>query len=154
MIRACIAAVIAVAWGLVVSVPAAAQSVDVKGAWVRGTVPGQSATGAFMEITSKGPARLVAVASPAANAAEIHHMKMEGGIMKMDAVDGVDLPANKTVKLAPGGYHVMLLDLKHVLKAGDRVPLKLTFELPGRKKETVDLSVEVREVTGEKKHGH
>jgi hypothetical protein len=133
---------------------AAAQSVDVKGAWIRGTVPGQSATGAFMEITSRGPARLVAVASPAANAAEIHHMKMEGGIMKMDAVDGVDLPANKTVKLAPGGYHVMLLDLKHTLKAGDRVPLKLTFELPGRKRETVDLSVEVREVTGEKKHGH
>jgi periplasmic copper chaperone A len=154
MMRACIAVVIAWAWGLLVSFPAAAQSVDVKGAWIRGTVPGQSATGAFMEITSKAPARLVAVTSPVAKAAEIHHMTMEGGIMKMGAVDGVDLPANKTVKLAPGAYHVMLLDLKHTLKAGERVPLKLTFELPDRKKATVDLSVEVREVTGAIKHGH
>ena len=147
-----VAAMLALVLGVAQS--ASAQGITVKQAWVRGTVPGQSATGAFMEITSKGPARLVAVASPVANAAEIHHMKMEGGIMKMNAVDGVDLPANKTVKLAPGGYHVMLLDLKHTLKAGDRVPLKLTLELPDRKRATVDLSVEVREVTGEKKHGH
>lgn len=133
---------------------AAAQGIAVKEPWIRGTVPGQTATGAFMEITSKAPARLVAVASPVAKAVEIHNMTMEGGVMKMFAVNGVDLPANKTVKFGPGGYHVMLLDLKHTLKAGERVPLKLTFELPDRKKESVELSVEVREVTGERKHGH
>jgi len=143
---------LALAPGAVQSV--VAQGIEVKEPWIRGTVQGQTATGAFMEITSKAPARLVAAASPVANAVEIHNMKMEGGIMKMFAVDGVDLPANKTVKFGPGGYHVMLLDLKQTLKAGDRVPLKLTFELPGRKKETVDLSVEVRGVTGERKHGH
>jgi len=131
-----------------------AQTIDVKQPWIRGTVPGQTATGAYMEITSKVPARLVSVASPAAGAVEIHDMKMEGGVMKMSAVNGVDLPANKTVKLAPGGYHVMLLALKRTMKAGDRVPLKLTFELPDKKREAVELSVEVREVTGEPKHGH
>jgi hypothetical protein len=133
--------------------PAAAQSVDVKQPWIRGTVQGQKATGAFMDITSKVPARLVAAASPAAGAVEIHSMKVEGGVMKMFAVTGVDLPPNKTVKLAPGGYHVMMMDLKQPLKAGDRVPLKLTFEMPDRTRETLDLTVEVRDVTGAPKHG-
>jgi copper(I)-binding protein len=81
-------------------------------------------------------------------------MKMDGGVMRMFAVDGVDLPANRTVKLAPGGYHVMLMDLKRTLKAGERVPLRLTFELAGKKRETVEVDVEVRSVTGETKHGH
>jgi hypothetical protein len=81
-------------------------------------------------------------------------MKMESGVMKMFAVDGIDLPANRTVKLAPGGYHVMLMDLKRTLKAGERVPMRLTLELAGKKRETVDLDVEVRPVTGEAKHSH
>jgi copper(I)-binding protein len=81
-------------------------------------------------------------------------MKMENGIMKMFPVDGIDLPANKSVKLAPGGYHVMLMNLKQQLKAGDRVPLKLTFEMADKKRETLDVTAEVREVTGAPKHGH
>jgi hypothetical protein len=133
---------------------APAQPVEVKDAWIRGTVAGQKATGAFMDLTSRSPARLVAAASPAAGVVEIHSMRMESGVMKMFAVDGIDLPANRTVKLAPGGYHVMLLDLKRTLKAGERVPLRLTFELSGKKRETVELEVEVRPVTGEAKHGH
>jgi copper(I)-binding protein len=153
MMRACLAAAIALLWTFLGPATALAQSVEVKGAWIRGTVPGQKGTGAFMEITSSSRGRLVAVASPVANAVEIHSMKMEGGVMKMLAVDGVDLPAKQTVKLAPGGYHVMLMDLRQTLKAGDRVPLKLTFEVAGGKRETVDLAVEVREVTGAHK-GH
>jgi copper(I)-binding protein len=140
--------------GLASGQPAAAQSISVKEPWIRGTVPGQRASGAFMEITSKVPARLVSAASPAAGAVEIHDMKMEGGVMKMRAVDGVDLPANRTVKLGSGGYHVMLLDLKRTLKAGDHVPLRLTFELADKKRETVDLWVEVRDLTGAPVHGH
>jgi copper(I)-binding protein len=151
--RACIATAIALSWALGSS-PVAAQSVEVKGAWVRGTVPGQKGTGAFMEITSTRASRLVAVASPAAGVVEIHSMKMEGSVMKMFAVNGVDLPANRTVKLAPGGYHVMMTDLKQTLKAGDRVPLKLTFEMADKTRETLDLTVEVRDVTGAPKHGH
>src|SRR4030095_1400355 len=105
--RACIATAIVLLWTLG-SNPVAAQSVEVKGAWVRGTVPGQKGTGAFMELTSKRTGRLVAVESASAGAVEIHNMKMEGSVMKMFAVNGVDLPANRTVKLAPGGYHVMM----------------------------------------------
>jgi copper(I)-binding protein len=131
-----------------------AQSVEVKDAWIRGTVAGQKATGAFMSLTARSPARLVAASSPAAGVVEIHSMKMESGVMKMFAVDGIDLPANRTVKLAPGGYHVMLMDLKRTLKAGERVPMRLTLELAGKKRETVDLDVEVRPVTGEAKHSH
>ena len=149
-----LAALIALTWGLLWSFPVAAQSVEVKGAWIRGTVAGQKGTGAFMELTSKRAGRLVAAASPAAGAVEIHNMKMEGGVMRMFAVDGVDLPANQAVKLAPGGYHVMMLDLKRQLKAGERVPMKLTFELADKTRETLDLSVEVRDVTGAPKHGH
>jgi copper(I)-binding protein len=138
----------------VAAAPSAAQPVEVKEAWIRGTVPGQVGTGAFMEITSKRPARLVAVASPVSAVAEIHDMKMENGVMKMFAVSGIDLPASRTVKLAPGGYHVMLLNLKQPLKAGDRVPLKLTFEMADKTRETLDLAVEVRTVTGVPKHAH
>jgi len=153
------------AWNLIVTAGAlsfgswapavlCAQDIEVKDAWIRGTVPGQTATGAFMNITSKAPARLVGVASPVAATVEIHNMTMQGGVMKMFAVDGVELPANRTVRLASGGYHVMFLELKRELKAGDRVPLKLTFELADKKRETLELAVEVRDVTGEKKHGH
>jgi len=144
----------AILWCTLMMANANAQPVEVKEAWIRGTVAGQKASGAFMSLTSRSPARLVAVASPVAGAVEIHNMKMEGNVMKMFAVDGIDLPANRTVKLAPGGYHVMLMDLKQTLKAGDRVPLKLTFELAGKKRETMELEVEVRPVTGESKHGH
>jgi hypothetical protein len=141
-------------WCALVGVNAKAQPVEVKEAWIRGTVAGQKASGAFMSLTSRSPARLVAAASPVAGVVEIHNMKMEGNVMKMFAVDGIDLPANRTVKLAPGGYHVMLMELRQTLKAGDRVPLKLTFEMADKKRETLDVTVEVRDVTGTPKHGH
>lgn len=139
--------------GLLPSV-AQAQTVEIKEAWVRGTVPAQKATGAFMDITGKSAVRLVAADSPVAGKTEIHNMTMEKGVMKMFPVEGIDVPAGKTVKLAPGGYHVMLFNLKQELKAGERVPLKLTFEHADKKRETIDLSVEVRAVTGERKHAH
>jgi len=154
MMRALIVATIFLSWSLLPAMAAAASSVEVNGAWIRGTVPGQKSSGAFMDITSKRPARLVAIATPAASVAEIHNMKMEGGVMKMSAVNGIALPANQTVKLAPGGYHVMMMDLKQQLKAGDRVPLKLTFEMEDKTRETLDLTVEVRDVTGAPRHGH
>jgi periplasmic copper chaperone A len=138
----------------VIASPVLAQEVAVKDAWIRGTVPGQSGTGAFMELTGKSNARLVGAASPAAKVVEVHHMKMENGVMKMYAVDGIDLPAGKPVRLAPGGYHVMLMELVKPLNAGDKVPLKLTIELPGKRRETLDLSVEVRDVKGQPAKGH
>lgn len=137
-----------------------AQEVVVKDAWIRGTVQGQNATGAFMELTGKSNARLVGAASPVAKTVEVHNMTVENGVMKMFPVEGVDLPAGKPVKLAPGGYHVMLINLQKPLNAGDKVPLKLTFELANKKRETVDLTVDVRDVKGGAKaeskghHGH
>ncbi|HEV8689510.1 MAG TPA: copper chaperone PCu(A)C [Ideonella sp.] len=117
----------------------------VKDAWVRGTVPQQQASGAFMRITSAQGARLVAVSTPAAGVAEVHEMKMaEGGVMKMAAVPALELPAGQTVELSPGGYHIMLMDLKQQLKAGDTVPLTLTIEGKDGKKETLQVAAPVR----------
>ena len=108
---------------------ARAQTVEIKDAWVRTSVPGQKATGAFMKITAKEGARLVAVATPVAGVAEVHEMKMDGGVMTMRAVDGgLELPAGKTVELKPGGYHVMLMDLKAALPKDSTVPLTLVFK--------------------------
>jgi periplasmic copper chaperone A len=116
-------------------IPAQAQSVVVKDAWIRGTVPGQSATGAFMELTAKSAARLIGAASAAAKNVEVHNMTMENGVMKMFPVDGVDIPAGKTIKFAPGGYHVMMRNLQKPLNPGDKVLLQLTFELANKKRD-------------------
>ena len=128
---------------------AQAQSVTVKDAWIRGTVQGQNATGAFMELTAKMNARLVGVSTPLTKTAEVHNMTLENGVMKMFPVDGIDVPAGKTVRLASGGYHVMLTNLQKPLNPGDKVPMKLTFELADKKRETVELSVEVRDIKGQ-----
>jgi len=129
---------LAVAVALTVALPAAAQ-VAVNGAWVRGTVAGQKVTGAFMQMTSPTDTALVAVTSPVAKIVEIHEMKMDGGMMKMNAVDKLPLPAGKLVELKPGGYHVMLFDLRQPVKEGDVVPLILTFEDKAGRKSTVEV---------------
>ena len=106
-----------------------AQNVDVKDAWVRTSVQGQKATGAFMKITAKEGGTLVGVASPVAGVAEVHEMKMDGDVMRMRALpNGLALPAGKTVALTPGGYHVMLMDLKATLPKDSTIPLTLTFK--------------------------
>jgi hypothetical protein len=99
----------------------------VEGAWVRASVPGQQATGAFMRITAKEPTQLVGVATPVAGSAAVHEMKMEGDVMRMRPAGPVDVPAGKTLELKPGGYHVMLQDLKKPLDNGSTVPLTLVF---------------------------
>lgn len=108
---------------------ALAQDVDVKNAWVRTSVQGQSATGAFMTITAKQDTRLVGIVTPVAGVAEVHEMKMDGGVMKMRVVEGgLALPAGKPVELSPGGYHVMLMDLKAALPKDSSVPLTLVLK--------------------------
>ena len=121
-----------------------AQSVEVKDAWVRTSVQGQKATGAFMKITAKDGTKLVSVTSPAAGVSEVHEMKMDGDIMKMRAVQGgLDLPAGKTVELKPGGYHVMLMDLKAALPKDSTVPLTLVFKDAKGVESKVELKVPV-----------
>ena len=105
-----------------------AQTVEVKDTWARATVPGQKATGAFMKLTAKDGTKLVSASSPVAGVTEVHEMKMEGDVMKMRAIPGLELPAGKTVELKPGGYHVMLMDLKSTLQKETTIPLTLVFK--------------------------
>jgi periplasmic copper chaperone A len=123
--------ILAVATGVVFCSGAWAQQAAalprVEGAWVRSAVPGQAGTGAFMRITAAQPMKLVGASTPAAGQAEVHEMKMDGDVMKMRPVQALDLPAGRTVELKPGGYHLMLTDLKEALKPGTKVPLTLVF---------------------------
>lgn len=129
---------------LLLAAAAASAQTTVKDAWVRGTVAPQKATGAFMQITSAQGGKLVSAQSPLAGVTEVHEMAMEGDVMKMRAVPALELPANKAVELKPGGYHVMLMDLKQPLKAGENVPLTLTIETKDGKRETLELKVPVK----------
>jgi copper(I)-binding protein len=121
-----------------------AQAVDVHGAWARATVQGQMATGAFMTLTAKEGSKLVGVSSPVAGVAEVHEMKMEGDVMKMRAVEGgLDLPAGKAVTLKPGGYHVMLMDLKTPLQKDTTIPVTLLLQDGKGVKSKLDIKVPV-----------
>ena len=102
--------------------------VEVSDAWVRATGQGQKATGVFMNLTAKKATRLVGVKADWTASAEVHEMKMEKDVMKMQAVKALDLPAGKTVALKPGSYHVMLMDLSKPLDEGSTVVLTLLFE--------------------------
>jgi periplasmic copper chaperone A len=113
-------------------------------AWVRGTVPAQKTTGAFLTLQSTEDARLVGVASPMAKSAQIHESEMANGTMRMKEVDFVALPAGKRVELKPGGYHVMLFGVAKPLGAGASVPLVLTLEDRSGKRSTLNVEAAVR----------
>ena len=123
-------------------------TVKVEDAWVRGTVATQKATGAFMRLTPSVNVRLVSAQSPVAGVVEIHEMAMENDIMKMRQVPGLDLAAGRTLELKPGGYHVMLLDLKQQLKGGESVPITLVFEDDAKKRFTQDVKAPVTALGG------
>ena len=117
--------------------------VVVEGAWARPTVQGQKSTGAFMKLTAREGTRLVGVSSPMVGVAEVHEMKMEGDIMKMRAVDGLDLPAGKAVEFKPGGYHLMLMDLKAPVAKQTLLPLTLVFRNAKGVESRMELNVPV-----------
>ena len=102
--------------------------VEVSDAWVRATGQGQKATGVFMNLTAQKATRLVGVKTDLTASAEVHEMKMEKDVMKMQAVKALDLPAGQTVALKPGSYHVMLMDLKAPVAEDSHVVLTLLFE--------------------------
>jgi copper(I)-binding protein len=117
--------------------------VKVEGAWIRSAVAGQQGTGAFMRMTAPHSLQLVGVATPVAGTAEIHEMKMEGDIMRMRSVAKIDLPSGQTVEFKPGGYHLMLMDLKQPLKPGAIVALTLMFRDAQGGERKLDLNVPV-----------
>lgn len=141
---------------LALAAAAVSAQVAVSDAWVRGTVAGQNATGAFMQLRSADGTVLVGAASPVAGTAEIHEMRMDGAVMRMRPVPNVDLPAGRTVELKPGGYHVMLMDLKAPLKKGDTVPIRLKLQGRDGKLQELEVKAEVRDLTaargGQHKH--
>ena len=141
--------------GLALSLQTAAAQTTVKNAWVRGTVAQQKSTGAFMQITSAQGGKLVSVNTGIAGVAEVHEMAMEGDVMKMRAIPALDLPAGKTVELKPGGYHVMLMDLKQQAKAGDTVAMTLVVEGKDGKRETLEIKAPVKALgAADHKHMH
>ena len=110
-----------------------ASGITVAHPWARATPGGAKVGGAYLEIKAAAGTsdRLVAVKSPAAGAAELHNHIMEKGIARMRRVDAIAVPAGKSVVLKPGGYHLMLTDLKAPLKEGDLLKLTLVFEKAG-----------------------
>lgn len=127
---------------LALAVQAHAQ-VNVQDAWVRATVPHQKTTGAFMTLVATQDSKLVAATSPVAGIAEVHEMAMQDNVMRMRHVPEVALPAGQAVELKPGGYHVMLMDLKQQVKDGDVVPLTLTIERKDGRREQLQVQARV-----------
>lgn len=133
---------------------AAVAQVEVAEPWARATVAGQQASGAFMTLTSQRDARLVTVRSPSAGVVEVHEMALENNVMRMRAISSLPLPAGQAVVLRPGGYHVMLMDLKAPLHAGDQVSLTLTIEGADGKREDIEVSAPIRPLaSGNTGHG-
>ncbi|RVT82888.1 copper chaperone PCu(A)C [Inhella crocodyli] len=133
-----------IAFALALIAASAHAQTTVTDPWVRGTVAQQKATGLFVQLTSAQGGKLVSGSSPVAGSVEIHEMAMVNDVMKMRQVPALDLPAGKTVALKPGGYHLMLMDLKQALPAGSTVPVTLVVEGVDGKRETLTLQAPVR----------
>jgi len=134
-------AALATAFGLWLAAAggAAAQTGDlqVTNPWARATPGGAQTAGAYVTILSPTGDRLTAASTPAAQKAGLHSMTMDGNVMKMRDIDGIDLPAGQAVTLKPGGYHIMLTGLAQPLTAGQTFPLTLTFDKAGTREVTV-----------------
>ncbi|KAF0866619.1 copper chaperone PCu(A)C [Pseudomonas sp. LD120] len=122
----------------------AGAATQVDNAWVRATVPGQHASGAFMDLTASSDSKLVEVRSPAAKNVQIHQSSMHNDVMSMQQVDAIALPAGKKVSLDTHGYHVMLMELTGQIKAGDTVPLTLIVENAQGEQETIKVQAQAR----------
>jgi hypothetical protein len=113
---------------------------EVKDAWA-GATPGKAENGvAYVTITSPTADRLVSASTPVAKQAELHTMSMQGMVMKMRPIAGLDIPAGQPVSLKPGGEHIMLMGLKQPLRERESFPLTLDFEKAGPR--TVTVTVE------------
>ena len=137
----------AVLFATLLAAPARAQEVRagdlvITQAWSRATPGGAKVAGGYLTIENKGTAadRLIGGSVDVAARVEVHEMAMNNGVMTMRQLDsGLAIEPGKTVKLAPGGYHLMMMDLKSPLKQGDRVPLTLEFEKAGKVQVTLDV---------------
>ncbi len=118
--------------------------VSAEHAWARATVAGQASSGAFMTLRSPRAVQVVGAHTPVAALAQVHEMVEEGGRMSMRPVPSLSLPAGTPVELKPNGMHVMLLDLKQPLVAGQHFPLTLELAGADGQKREATIDVEVR----------
>lgn len=126
------------------------QEISISNAWARATAPGQQVAAAYMNLKSKQGATLIKAESDLAGNVEIHSMMMENDVMKMRMLDELPLPAGEVVSLEPGGYHLMLFDLKQPLRAGEEGEFKLYFR--NKSGETHSMTVRLPIKAGT--HGH
>ncbi len=115
---------------------AAAQtpSIEADHVWARATPGGAKTAAIYMTLVNKGSAddRLVSVSTPVAGVAELHTSTTENGMMRMRPVEALDVTPGTPAVLKPGGYHVMLMELKGPLVTGQSFAVSLTFEKAGR----------------------
>ena len=124
---------------------AMAQGIAISQPWVRATVGGQKATGAFMVIKADHDTRLMAVSTPIAGVSQVHEMAMQDNVMRMSEMkQGLPVPKGQTVELKPGGNHLMLMDLNTSPKVGQNVSLTLTFQDSTGQTQTVEVSATVK----------
>lgn len=140
---------LALCCALLVTVPPAALAdtatvgrVEVVQPYARATATGQAMSSAYLGIRNGGVNgdRLVSVSTPVASAVEMHSMSMDGNVMRMRQIDGIDLPAGQAVELKPGGLHLMLMGLKQPLAVGSRFEMTLVFEKAGPLKLQVEVA--------------
>lgn len=122
----------------------AGDTVELNRAWARATAPGQDVGAAYMELKSTADLTLMKVTTPAADSVEIHKMSMKDGVMEMRMLEKLELPADQVVKLEPGGFHLMLFELKKPLKAGETVPLALEFKDKSGKASTMKVELPIK----------
>lgn len=128
------------------SLTAVAQAeISITDAWVRASHAGQSVGAAYLTLKSPQAATLVYIETDRADSVEMHSMTMDKGVMKMRSLDSLPLPAGKPVKLAPGGLHLMLLDLTSPLKVGEQVHFRLCFKDPAGNITDQHLTLPVKE---------
>lgn len=110
-------------------------TIEIGHPWSRATPNAAKVAGGYLTVKNMGsqPDRIVSVTSDVSDKVELHEMAVNDGVMTMRALPrGIDVPAGGEVKLAPGGFHVMFLDIKRGLKPGDKVNGTITFEKAGK----------------------
>lgn len=107
--------------------------IELNAPWIRASVPGQINGAGYIQLktTASTPDKLISAQSDAATKVELHTVTTENGVAKMQQVQGIDIPANGSVNLAPGGFHIMFLQLTAPFKQDSTVPVVLTFEKAG-----------------------
>jgi copper(I)-binding protein len=119
-------------------------SIEIKNQWVRASNDGQDVSAAYMTIVSNEDTSLIAIDSDVADVIEIHSMSMENGVMKMRMLDTLDLIAGKPTELSPGGFHLMLFDLKKPLTAGKEAHFTLHFKNKAGQEKTISVTSPIK----------